>query len=120
MFFLFPFVLLTLLERSSLFNLFSPKIAGSLFVNLWAWLLFYVQSVLLLAALLLVAMPSSRVLGTLSAVVIGPWFTAILMVYFRLVGRLAWQVSGERVPEEPIETPDLSRLIERGEAEEIC
>ena len=57
--------------------------------------------------------------GIGSAVVIGPWFTTIWMVYFRLLGRLAWHISGERTPEEPIEPPDLSRLIERGEAEAI-
>ena len=119
-FFLFPIILLSLLERSSLVNLFSPKIAGSLVLNWWAWLLFYVQSILLLAALLLVVMPCSRVLGSWAALIVGPWFTAIWMMYFRLMGRLAWHVSGERVPEEPIEAPDLSRLIERGEAEEIC
>ena len=119
-FFLFPIVLLSLLERSSPLNLFSPKIAGSLVLNCGAWLLFYVQSILLLAALLAVVMPCSRFLGTWAAVVIGPWFTAILMVYFRLLGRLAWHVSGERVPEEPIEPPDVSKLIQQGEAEEVC
>ena len=119
-FFLFPIVLLSLLERDSLLNFFSPQIAGSLVSHWFTWLLFYVQSILLLAALLLVVVPASRVFGTPAALVAGPWFTAILMVYFRLMGRLAWHVSGELVPEEPIEPPDLSKLIERGEAEEIC
>jgi len=119
-FFFFPIVLLSLLERTSLVNPFSTKIAGSLVLNWSAWLLFYVQSISLLAALLLVVMPCSRVLGSWAALIIGPWFTAIVMIYFRLMGRLAWHVSGERVPEETIEPPDLSKLIERGEAEEIC
>ena len=120
LFFFFPIVLLSLLERGSLVNLFSAEIAASLLLKWWAWLFFYTQSILLLAAMLAVVMPCSRALGTWAALIIGPWFTAIVMVYFRLMGRLAWHISGERVPEEPIEPPDLSKLIERGEAEEIC
>ena len=119
-FFLFPIVLLSMLERSSLINLFSLEIAGSLLLKWWAWLLFYLQSILLLAALLLVVVPCLWVLGAWAALIAGPWFAAIAMMYFRLMGRLAWHLSGERVPEEPIEPPDLSKLIERGEAEEIC
>ncbi len=119
-FLLFPFILLSLLERGSLVNLFSPKIARSLAVNFWAWFFFYLQSALLFAALVLVSMTSSRFMGSSAAFVVGPWMTGTLFVCFRLMGRLAWHVSGERVPEEPIEPPNLSRLIERGEAEEIC
>ena len=119
-FFLFPVVLLSLMERGSLINVFSFTIWQGLLTRPWVWAAFYIQSAILGLALLIVGVPCALLLGIWSAIVIGPWFTAILMVYFRLMGRLAWHVSGERVPEEPIEPPDLSKLIERGEAEEIC
>ena len=118
-FFLLPVVLLSLLERGSLVNLFSLAIGQSLLTKSWAWTVFYIQSAILWSALLIVDFPCALLLGIWSAVVIGPCFTTIWMVYFRLMGRLAWHISGERVPEEPIEPPDLSKLIERGEAEEV-
>jgi DNA-directed RNA polymerase subunit M/transcription elongation factor TFIIS len=119
-FFLLPIVLLSLLERGSLINLFSVTIWQGLLTKPSVWIVFYIQSAVLVLALVIVDFPSASLLGIWSAILIGPWFTAIWMVYFRLMGRLAWHVSGRRVPEEPIEPPDLSRLIERGEAEEIC
>jgi DNA-directed RNA polymerase subunit M/transcription elongation factor TFIIS len=119
-FFLFPVVLLSLLERGSLVNLFSLTIGQSLLTKSRVWAAFYIQSALLWSAFFIIDFPCALLLGAWSAVVIGPWFTAIWMIYFRLLGRLAWHISGERVPKETIEPPDLSKLIERGEAEEIC
>jgi hypothetical protein len=90
LFFLFPIVLLSMLESGSVFVPFSSSVAGSLLSKWWAWAVFYLESAALLAVLLGVAGVLFRFLGPWSVFLIAIAWVWGLMVYFRLLGRLAW------------------------------
>jgi len=85
----FPVLLLSALEAGSPLAIFSPRLAASVFRRFGYWLLFYLESTLLIGAGGLAA-------GTL--VFVSPWFAlaavplcvGVAIVYFRLLGRLAW------------------------------
>jgi hypothetical protein len=85
----FPVVLLSNLEQSSPFAVFSPRLVASVFRCAGPWLLFYVESLLLAAA----------VGATAGAMLAGPpwlqfalpWLAVgAMLIYMRLLGRLAW------------------------------
>lgn len=88
----FPITILSSLEQGSALAVFSPKIGKSLLTCFPTWLLFYGESILLM-------------LGTVTAsgwlvlkhpllvFVAAPLLFAATLLYFRLIGRLAWCLS---------------------------
>lgn len=90
LFFVYPIVLLSLLETSSLFDPFSPPVWRSMKLAAGAWVKFYLASAAFLGVTLFVAMASTyggllvTVAATTGAIVI------LGMFYARLLGRLAW------------------------------
>ena len=87
--FCFPIMLLSMLEQGSPAAIFSPKLVRSLWRQPWAWLLFYAESTLLIAVCatsLVAAVMLTPLLGLLAT----PIVVAMSLVYFRLLGRLAW------------------------------
>ena len=90
LFFLLPVCLLSAIEAGSPFVPFSPFIVKSLALRVWAWGRFYTAS-----AALAVIWPGSFILGYqkepfYAAAVTGPLMAIGLLVYPRLLGRLAW------------------------------
>ncbi len=102
-FFLFPILLLAELESDSAFLPVSHLVTTSLWRNGQDWLSFYAESgglVVLAAALLFgVALKlDSRLVVIFGAML----FAAVVMIYFRLLGRLAYYCSAE-IKEDGIE-----------------
>jgi DNA-directed RNA polymerase subunit RPC12/RpoP len=89
-FFLFPIVLVSMLERGSAMHPFSPPILRSLRQAFWAWALFYVETGVLLPFAGILAFQIFDLLGPFGLVLSVPLLVATLIVYFRLLGRLAW------------------------------
>ena len=89
---IFPVFLLSQLENGSPFEFVSLKVVKTLFRNPFAWLLFFSETILLLAgsgaaivALYLYSTWTLALSVTLAA--------AASFLYFRLLGRLAWWLS---------------------------
>jgi DNA-directed RNA polymerase subunit RPC12/RpoP len=87
---LFPPLLLSTLEAGSPLMPWSRFVMGSLLRCGWRWALFYAETALLLAGLVAVA---ALLPPWLALVVFAPAAPAAGMVYFRLLGRLAWWCS---------------------------
>jgi hypothetical protein len=88
-FVLFPIVLLSMLESNSMFNPVSPPVLGSLLRSWWAWLRFYFAATILLAGIWVQFYAVERG-GRWAFVPVAFLLTATLLIYFRLLGRLAW------------------------------
>ena len=87
---LFPFVLLSMLETGSRLQPFSVPVYGTLKTCPVAWRTFYLQSSLI-AVLVVVIVFATTLLGTWMSRILGSIvLTAGVIVYFRLLGRLAW------------------------------
>ncbi len=92
-FLLYPIALMSALEANSYWVPLTLPILMSLFRWWWAWLLFYLLTALLaagLAAVFIFAIESSQ---DLLLVALGPLTAAAALIYFRLLGRLAWQMT---------------------------
>lgn len=93
---LFPFVLMSMLEVNSALAPFSMAVCRSLVRHWLAWIAFYVETVLLLGSAACIAaiflQEANIFLGIPVAIAV---FSATLMIYFRLIGRLAWCCSVE-------------------------
>ncbi len=90
----FPVLLLSSMECGSSILPYSPPVLATLRRLWWGWLVFYV-----LTALLLVGFFAPLVRGLATApyatlLAAGPVAAAILLVYARLLGRVAWRTSG--------------------------
>jgi hypothetical protein len=88
---LFPFLLLSMLEANSPLVPISKVVCGSLFRKWRAWAGFYLETILILA-LIGVSGIAAILLGNLywAIPVLAVTTVAALMIYFRLLGRLAW------------------------------
>jgi hypothetical protein len=88
---LFPFLLLSTLEANSPLLPVSKAVCGSLLRNWRAWAGFYLETILLLAVIGASAI-AAILLGNLflAIPVLAVTMVASLMIYFRLLGRLAW------------------------------
>ena len=89
----FPIVWLSSLECDSTFLPFSAPVLRSLFKFWWGWLLFYVET-----AVLLMLWPGLLLFGIQwdvfgAALATGPVLAAVVLIYMRLVGRLAWCIT---------------------------
>jgi hypothetical protein len=93
----FPVFVLSTMETNSLAP-FSAPIWRSVVSQLSVWITFYVLSSLLLAASGLASIELFRRMQWLSPLVLGPVWAATILIYARLLGRLAWRIMqpGER------------------------
>ncbi|RIK71223.1 MAG: hypothetical protein DCC67_20355 [Planctomycetota bacterium] len=93
----FAVALLSALEQGSAFAVVSPRVAYSLFRCFGPWLLFTVEVLALAAAL---ACGAWWLVGRWPALsFLLPWLaTASVLVYMRLVGRLAWWLADAMPP----------------------
>ena len=89
-FFLFPVVMLSMLEQGSAIHPFSGVICRAMVLAFTAWVQFYIAAAVLLGAMGLMIWPAMNWMGSLRMLVIGPVLTVGLMLYFRLLGRLGW------------------------------
>ena len=93
----FPIVLLSMLETDSPLNPFSPAVLRSLFGARWLWATFYLETALLLAGFWFLSMALCAA-PLLALFVIPGLLVALLLLYARLLGRLAWCCSGRASP----------------------
>ena len=109
-FFFFPIVLLSLLETGSPWGVAS----GPVWHTLWhvgrGWLEFYLASAMLFTAAGVVAIAATRVGGIATIVLVAILETAVWLIYFRLLGRLAWYCADRIEAETPEE--DAADLVE--------
>jgi len=97
---IFPISLLALLETNSPLNPYSLPVWRSLVTSWWAWGLFYVETTVLIAAVgCLVVLAATHVPIAGIALAVPALLVAALMIYFRLLGRLAWRC-GRAVPRD--------------------
>jgi len=87
---LFPVVMLSMLEGSSPLSVLSFTVLRSLFSTSWVWILFYLETAVLVAAFVFFAAQVFRSLGPWGLYLPAALSVAVLMVYCRLLGRLAW------------------------------
>lgn len=111
----FPVVLLSTLETNFPLNPFSWPVWRSLLSGWWAWGLFYVETTTLIVAaggLALVAAYYVPILGPAPA---APVLVAVLMIYFRLLGRLAWRCGEGAARAKPRPTEEASSDDDEGD-----
>ncbi len=100
-FFAFPILLLSTLETDSPFLPVSTVVLASLGRHGIAWLAFYFQAGgLLAAAAVTVSCLAPRLDPRLAIPLAGLLFSAVVMIYFRLLGRLAYYCSVEPEQEQ--------------------
>ena len=92
---LFPVVLLAMLEANSPVSPVSSMVAVSL-VRAWAaWVMFYAESAVLAAAAGGLALAAGVWIPWLGLFLAAMLLTAAMMIYFRLLGRLAWCIAAK-------------------------
>ncbi|NLF08320.1 MAG: hypothetical protein GX594_10125 [Pirellulaceae bacterium] len=107
-FFLFPLVLLSMLERNSPFAAFSPLVWKTMFSSSETWTGFYPTAAILLIAIAVIKR-AAIYLGTIfGGLALGTTLAVGWMIYFRLLGRLGriCLERAERGCEAPIEEMD--------------
>ncbi|MEN1682062.1 MAG: hypothetical protein AAGJ46_20985, partial [Planctomycetota bacterium] len=90
---LFPMVLLSQLDLGSPFALVSPALLAAAPRVLGSLLLLWIQSALLAAAVVAALVPLSHLIDLYALPLVAPLALAAALLYFRLVGRLAWLVA---------------------------
>lgn len=95
-FFLFPVVFLSLLENGTLFDVVSLPTLRTFWVAPGGWGKFYLSTALLLlaaASIVVLAIPaggSGQLWGITAIAVVSVMSSLVWLIYFRLLGRLAW------------------------------
>ncbi len=102
----FPIFLLSMLESGSPVIIFSPRLLSSLVRRPAPWLLFYLETGLIAAGCVLAGMITS--IDSVPAWLAPPLLLATVLVYFRLLGRLAWWLA-ELMPAEESEEEDQEK-----------
>jgi hypothetical protein len=93
LFVLFPISLLSALEANSIWMPLTVPIVKSLLVAWWAWLLFYFLvglTVTSLGALIYFGLPRDEYA---TMIAFAPLLAATVLIYARLLGRLAWKIA---------------------------
>jgi DNA-directed RNA polymerase subunit M/transcription elongation factor TFIIS len=93
MFLCFPFVLLSMLEHNWIFGIFSVPVWRTLFVATSGWLRFYVTSALLFAVTSIFDTIAAHINPIAGFCIVSVTQSAAWLIYFRLLGRLAWYCS---------------------------
>jgi len=89
-FLFFPVFFLSMLETGLVLNPISFRVWGSLFWAIWGWARFYFCTGLMLAALGGAALGLYTLMGLSAGYLLAPLAAAVVMIYFRLLGRLGW------------------------------
>jgi len=89
----YPFLLLSAMETNSIWRPFSLPLLRTLFSHGRYWLLFYGLTAVLAAFWLVAFEFGRRTAPFLSLLLIGPLSAACVLIYTRLVGRLAWRIT---------------------------
>ena len=97
----FPWVFLSQLEGGSMFCVFSPRLLRTLRWAPGSWLVFYMETALLLFGfialstfvLLLGILKLSWLIELLGLLILVPVFVFVFLMYARLLGRLAWIIA---------------------------
>ncbi len=123
-FLLFPVILLSMLEKNSLVAVISPAVCRTFWMATNGWLTFYFMTAMLLAAagiVVLTIFAADSRYGLIAAAVA---LSLVWLIYFRLLGRLAWYCTDRSAVAEPddqwpgedpgSETPPVSGGPERG------
>ena len=92
-FLLYPVMQLSVLEADSLTVPFSKPIWMSLWKQKWSWIIFFAETCLMIAAILVLTMLAASINPFLAAIILGPLLATFLLIYARLLGRLAWCIT---------------------------
>jgi DNA-directed RNA polymerase subunit RPC12/RpoP len=95
-FVIFPILLLSSVDAGSPFIPLSKRVRRSLFRCTGGWLTMYLLSGLMWAAAIGICYALWELQPFLLPIVGGPVLAAVLLVYARLLGRLAWQAAGRK------------------------
>jgi DNA-directed RNA polymerase subunit RPC12/RpoP len=118
LFFVFPICLLSMLERGSAWNPVSPPVCASLFSRCSDWASFYLASGALLAPFLVCAGVVLYFVGLWGAMLVVPLWMIVVMIYFRLLGRVAWCCGRRRYYRETEEEEEEKEEEEPREQEQ--
>jgi len=116
-FLLFPIVLLSMLEQNSALGVISPSTWGTLRKDSGAWATFYLFSAVLLLAVGVVERVVFFLGGFLGSIVLALSLTVVWLIYFRLLGRLAWHCADRAAREEIEAELEEDEEIEEDDAE---
>lgn len=100
-FVLFPFSLLSVMEANNLAILISPGLLATLIRKGTAWLQFYLVTGVLGAAWVGMAWFVAQIHPLLLIVSNGLLYATMTLIWFRLLGRLAWAISHNRSRKRP-------------------
>jgi hypothetical protein len=89
-FFVFPIVLMSMIETNSVFGMVSFPVLRTLFTSTSGWLRFYATSAVLIAAVGSIDWLAFAVSPYVGDIVVSVTQAALWLIYFRLMGRLAW------------------------------
>jgi hypothetical protein len=92
-FVLFPISLLSALEANSIWAPLTLPIVTSLFRWCWCWLMFYTLTALIAAGLVAAVVYAGESGTDWLLLLLGPLVAAAILIYFRLLGRLAWRMT---------------------------
>lgn len=95
-FVLFPISLLSVLEANSILILISPNLALSLIRKPGSWLVFYLLTGGLFAVWFGTLWMVIKVSWVLLILANGLFYATVALIWFRLLGRLAWSISHRR------------------------
>lgn len=90
----FPVLLVSMLETNSPLRPISLPVLGTLVRRWWAWAVFYLETAAVVLGLDVMVMTAGWAFGPVGIVPAAALTVAAIMVYFRLLGRLTWLVSG--------------------------
>ncbi len=92
-FVLYPISLLSALEANSIWAPLTVPIVASLFRWFWCWLVFYILTALIAAGLVAAFVYAAESGMDWLLLLLGPLVAAAILIYFRLLGRLAWRMT---------------------------
>ncbi len=89
----YPIMLLSIVDGNAVLRLFTATVLRGVATCWRAWLLFYFESALLVAAWTALAVLGTTRLPILTVLVTAPLAAALVLILARLLGRLAWHVA---------------------------
>jgi predicted Zn finger-like uncharacterized protein len=98
---LFPILFLSAMECDSFFLPWSPTVWRSTLQYFGSWLAFYIISTALLAGWFVAALFLVGAATYLGMVLVAPALAAVMLIYARLLGRLAWRISYRETERQP-------------------
>ena len=114
MFVLFPIALLSMLERNSPFGAISLPVYQTFWMAWRGWVAFYVSTAIMLAAAGVLVTKVFLDAGLWGRIAATATVAVVWLIYFRLLGRLAWYCTEHSSHVEPEEEQDAAQ--DQGEA----